>query len=81
MRHFNVYAVIRVRFFFFFLLMFDGIWDGCSLFVAPGSRHTIKCRKCKHWSHSECVRNPQTEFTCQLCLRCNVSSSGTPLRP
>ncbi|KAF7351817.1 hypothetical protein MVEN_01142800 [Mycena venus] len=34
----------------------------------PGSRHTIKCRVCKLWSHNDCVGNPK-EFTCQVCLR------------
>jgi hypothetical protein len=45
-----------------------------STFSAPGSRHTIKCRECKLWSHSDCVDN-QNEFTCQLCL----DSVATPM--
>ncbi|KAJ7808705.1 hypothetical protein B0H14DRAFT_2868866 [Mycena olivaceomarginata] len=32
----------------------------------PGSGHTVRCRTCKVWSHSDCVGNPQ-EFICQLC--------------
>ncbi|KAF8207764.1 hypothetical protein K438DRAFT_2074767 [Mycena galopus ATCC 62051] len=35
---------------------------------APGARHTIKCRECKLWSHSDCVGKPKKEFTCQLCV-------------
>ncbi|KAJ7889724.1 hypothetical protein B0H13DRAFT_1720100 [Mycena leptocephala] len=34
---------------------------------ALGSRHTIKCRVCKLWSHSDCVGNPKKQFTCQFC--------------
>ncbi|KAJ7478041.1 paired amphipathic helix [Mycena galericulata] len=34
----------------------------------PGSRHTIKCRVCKLWSHSDCVGNPKQEFTCRGCV-------------
>ncbi|KAF7346692.1 hypothetical protein MSAN_01807000 [Mycena sanguinolenta] len=36
--------------------------------LIPGSRHTIKCRECRLWSHSDCVGNPK-EFTCRLCRR------------
>ncbi|KAJ7720059.1 hypothetical protein B0H14DRAFT_3900793 [Mycena olivaceomarginata] len=32
----------------------------------PGSGHTVRCRACKVWSHSDCVGNPQ-EFICQIC--------------
>ncbi|KAJ7481010.1 hypothetical protein B0H11DRAFT_2280302, partial [Mycena galericulata] len=32
-----------------------------------GSRHTVKCRVCMIWSHSDCVGQPK-EFTCQTCL-------------
>ncbi|KAJ7824454.1 hypothetical protein B0H14DRAFT_3874873 [Mycena olivaceomarginata] len=32
----------------------------------PGSGHTVRCRTCKVWSHSDCVGNPQ-DFICQLC--------------
>ncbi|KAJ6559859.1 hypothetical protein B0H19DRAFT_106219 [Mycena capillaripes] len=35
--------------------------------LAPGLRHTVKCRECKLWSHSDCVGNPK-EFICQLCV-------------
>ncbi|KAJ7868171.1 hypothetical protein B0H13DRAFT_2670332 [Mycena leptocephala] len=34
----------------------------------PGSRHTIKCRVCKLWSHSDCVGNPKKQFTCHRCM-------------
>ncbi|KAF7364588.1 hypothetical protein MVEN_00327800 [Mycena venus] len=33
----------------------------------PGSRHTVKCRVCKVWSHSDCVGNPK-EFKCASCV-------------
>ncbi|KAJ6560160.1 hypothetical protein B0H19DRAFT_109688 [Mycena capillaripes] len=33
---------------------------------APGSGHTIKCRACQFWSHTDCVGNP-TNFTCRPC--------------
>ncbi|KAF7352189.1 hypothetical protein MVEN_01182200 [Mycena venus] len=36
----------------------------------PGSGATVKCRECKLWSHSDCVGNPQKEFTCELCKHC-----------
>jgi hypothetical protein len=32
----------------------------------PGSRPTVKCRTCKHWSHSDCVGNLR-DFTCHFC--------------
>ncbi|KAF7348565.1 hypothetical protein MVEN_01374100 [Mycena venus] len=34
---------------------------------APGSRHTIKCRVCELWSHSDCVGSPKKQFTCEPC--------------
>ncbi|KAJ7815879.1 hypothetical protein B0H14DRAFT_3475783 [Mycena olivaceomarginata] len=40
--------------------------------LTPGSRHTIKCRECKVWSHSNCVGNPR-KFTCAFCFRSTTS--------
>ncbi|KAF7361287.1 hypothetical protein MSAN_01161200 [Mycena sanguinolenta] len=45
--------------------------------LAPGTRHTIKCRTCKFWSHSDCVGDPNTEFTCWLCMRSEEPSQQT----
>ncbi|KAF8146059.1 hypothetical protein K438DRAFT_2095735 [Mycena galopus ATCC 62051] len=58
--------------------------------TTPGSNHTIKCRECKLWSHSDCVGNPNKEFTCHLCvlpttvidtLATNYSSINPPPLP
>ncbi|KAJ7784186.1 hypothetical protein B0H16DRAFT_291373 [Mycena metata] len=32
-----------------------------------GPGYTIKCGICKFWSHSDCVGNVQSSFTCRLC--------------
>ncbi|KAJ7157123.1 hypothetical protein C8R46DRAFT_419949 [Mycena filopes] len=32
-----------------------------------GLHHTIKCKVCKVWSHSQCVGNVEPDFTCRFC--------------
>ncbi|KAJ7157099.1 hypothetical protein C8R46DRAFT_419397 [Mycena filopes] len=33
----------------------------------PGLQHTLKCKVCKVWSHSQCVGNVKSDFTCEFC--------------
>ncbi|KAF7352206.1 Paired amphipathic helix protein pst1 [Mycena venus] len=42
---------------------------------APGTRHTIKCRVCKLWSHSDCVGQLKRQFTCELCVGADIGNS------
>ncbi|KAJ7902697.1 hypothetical protein B0H14DRAFT_2667288 [Mycena olivaceomarginata] len=42
-----------------------------------GSQHTVKCRRCKFWSHSDCVGNLNNDFICALC-RLGARESSTP---
>jgi hypothetical protein len=48
------------------------------IFIAPGSRPTVKCQICKFWSHSDCVGSP-TSFTCGTCIQGPADSLIDPL--
>jgi hypothetical protein len=58
MTSFSAYAATPVR------LLFSVAFR--STILDPGSRPTVKCRGCAHWSHKECVGSMK-DFTCQLC--------------
>ncbi|KAJ7334730.1 hypothetical protein DFH08DRAFT_292102 [Mycena albidolilacea] len=56
--------------------LYEMLWCACGDFDS-GSQHTVKCRRCKFWSHSGCVRNLNNDFICALC-RLSARESSAP---